>query len=81
MRYKEFNFAMICMVVFTASFLYQSTIMNPMLYEMYKLEPEKSSLFYTIAALAFVIGTPVAFFLRSRKIMKRRSIMFTALVI
>jgi hypothetical protein len=32
-----------------------------MLYEIYNLEPEKSSLFYTLAGVAFIITTPVAF--------------------
>ena len=72
--------AMLCLVVYTAVFLYQSTIMNPMLYEIYKLEPEKSSLFFTLAGVAFIITTPVAFQLRSRKIMRRRTIMFLALM-
>ena len=54
--------------------------MNPMLNEIYKLEPEKSSLFYTLAGVAFSITTPLAFQLRSRKIMRRRPIMFLALI-
>ncbi len=72
---------MLCLVTFTAAFLYQSTILNPMLYEIYTLEPEKSSLFFTLSAVAFVVTTPVAFQLRSRKIARRRPIMYFALLL
>jgi predicted MFS family arabinose efflux permease len=65
----------------TASFLYQSTLTNPMLSEIYGLEPEMSSLFYMIAGVGFIIFTPIAFQLRSRKIMLRRSIIFMALCV
>lgn len=71
---------MICMVFWTAAFLYQSTIMNPMLSEIYGLSPEKSSLFYTLAGVAFLVATPVAFQLRKRKLAKRRPIMYWSLI-
>ena len=49
------------MVMFTASFMYQSTILNPMLNSTYEMEPEKSSLLYTLAGISFLVTTPVAF--------------------
>lgn len=79
LKYPEFALSIGCMVCWTAAFLYQSTIMNPMLSTIYELEPEKSSLFYTLAGVAFLITTPVAFLLRSKKLAKRRTIMFWAL--
>lgn len=78
-KYPTFCFAMGCMLCWTAAFLYQSTIMNPMLSEIYNLEPAKSSLFYTIAGVSFLFTTPVAFLLRTKNIAKRRTIMFWAL--
>jgi MFS family permease len=39
------------------------------------METEKSSLFYTLAGVAFLISTPIAFQLRSRKLMARRAIL------
>ena len=53
--------ALLSMVMFTASFMYQSTILNPMLSSVYEMEPEKSSLLYTLAGVSFFITTPVAF--------------------
>lgn len=68
------------MVLWTAAFLYQSTIINPMLAEIYQMEPEKSTLFFTIAGIAFLVATPVAFELRKRRMAKRRSIQYVSLV-
>ena len=79
LKYNDFKYAMACMVLWTAAFLYQSTIMNPMLEKVYELEPEKSSLFYTLAGVAFLVATPVAFLLRSKNLAKRRTIMFWSL--
>jgi hypothetical protein len=39
MKSAEFTFAMLTMIMWTAAFLYQSTILNPMLLEIYDLEP------------------------------------------
>lgn len=68
-------------VVFQLSISFQASLMNPMLEDYYKLEPEVSSLFFTISAVCFVFGTPITFFLRSRKLASRRSIMCGALVL
>lgn len=81
MGYKEFNCAMMCMIMITGCFVYQSTIMNPMLNEIHHIEPETSSLFFTIGAVTFLVGTPVAFQLMKRKIATRRTIIFTGLVL
>jgi hypothetical protein len=51
-----------------------------MLLEIYGLEAEVSSLFYTISGVAFVLCTPIAFMLRSKRIMRRRSIMMLGMV-
>ena len=51
-----------------------------MLAEIYNLTPEKASLIFTITGIAFILTTPVAFQLRSRKIVRRRTIMFIALM-
>lgn len=51
-----------------------------MLQDYYKITPEKSSLFSLIAAIAFMLTTPVAFILRRRNF-KRRSIIFFALLL
>lgn len=80
MKSKEFNFGMGAMVLWTAAFLYQSTIINPMLAEIYQMEPEKSTLFFTIAGIAFLVATPVAFELRKRRMAKRRTIQYVSLV-
>jgi predicted MFS family arabinose efflux permease len=56
-----FTMAMICMIVWQAAFLYQATILNPMLEELYGMVPEKSSLVYTLGGVAFIITTPLAF--------------------
>ncbi len=61
------------------AFYYQSTIINPMLVDLYELDVEKSSLLYTLSGVAFIIAAPVAFQLRSRKIMKRRVIIYFAM--
>ena len=55
--------------------------MNPMLSQIYDLAPEKSSLFFTIAGVTFIITTPVAFQLRSRNIARRRTIIYVALAV
>ena len=81
LQYKNFVFALICHFVWQTSFLYQTTLMNPMLLEIYGLETEVSSLFYTISGVAFVLSTPVAFMLRSKRIMRRRSIMMSGMVL
>lgn len=75
MQDRYFLMAILCMVTWTGGFLYVSTILNPMLLEYYKMETEKSSLFYTLAGVAFLISTPIAFQLRSRKLMARRAIL------
>lgn len=80
-RIKEFVFAMLCMVFYNAMFLYVTTILNPMLREVHNLDTEASTLFYVLSGISFLMTTPIAFYLRSRKIMKRRVIMFVALCI
>lgn len=67
------------MVLYNASFLYVTTILNPMLREIHKLDTEASTLFYVLSGLSFLLTTPIAFYLRSHRIMKRRMIMYLAL--
>lgn len=55
--------------------------MNPMLSSIYELDVEISSLFITISGVAYVIFMPLAPMLRTRKIMRRRVIMFSSLVL
>lgn len=52
-----------------------------MLVTVYGLDVEMSSLFYILSGVAFLLTTPVAFILRSRRIMRRRVIIYMALVI
>lgn len=44
------------------------------------MDVELSSLFYTISGIAFLFATPIAFILRSRKLMRRRVILYCALI-
>jgi drug/metabolite transporter (DMT)-like permease len=52
-----------------------------MLVTIYEMDVEKSSLFYILSGIAFLVATPVAFILRSRQVMRRRVILFMALAI
>jgi fucose permease len=51
-----------------------------MLQEYYEITPEKSSLFALIGGVAFLMTTPVAFYLRKNNF-RRRGIIFTALLL
>lgn len=65
-----------CMTFLNAAMMFQTTIMNPMLNTLYGFDPELSSLFFTIGAVSFIFGTPIAFQLRKRKLFSRRMIIF-----
>lgn len=52
-----------------------------MLVQLYGMEVEISSMFFTISGVAFIAVTPIAFILRSRRIMRRRVIMYMSLVL
>jgi MFS family permease len=81
LSYKDFTFALLCMVVWTASFMYQSTLINPMLTSIYDIKVELSSMFFTISGIAFILATPIAFILRTKRLMRRRVIMYCALTL
>jgi predicted MFS family arabinose efflux permease len=72
---------MLSLTFWTSTTLFSMTIMNPMLSDIYGIEPEKSSLLFTLSGVAFLCSTPIAFALRSRKLAKRRAIIFFAQIV
>ena len=72
---------MLSLTFWTSTTLFSMTIMNPMLSDIYGIEPEKSSLLFTLSGVAFLCSTPIAFTLRSRKLAKRRAIIFFAQIV
>lgn len=78
-QHKNVTMSLLCMTVYLSAMTFQSTIMNPMLTTIYDLPPSKSSLVFTISALAFVLGAPLTHFLRKRKIVSRRTIIYVGL--
>ncbi len=72
MQEKTFAFCIFGILVIATGMLYQSSILNTMLRDYYGLEPEKSTLFYTLGGVGFLVAAPVTFLLKSRKIMRRR---------
>jgi predicted MFS family arabinose efflux permease len=72
MQEKSLAFCIFGILVIATGMLYQSSILNTMLHDYYGLEPDKSTLFYTLGGVGFLVAAPVTFILKSRKIMRRR---------
>lgn len=81
MNDRFFVMANLCMIIWKVGFLYESTLLNPMLIEFYKMDIEKSSFFYTLGSISFLLSTPISFQLRKRKLISRRSILVIGLAL
>lgn len=81
MNDRFFVMASLCMIIWKVGFLYESTLLNPMLIEFYKMDIEKSSFFYTLGSISFLLSTPISFQLRKRKLISRRSILVIGLAL